>query len=268
MHPRLLTTPYFILHTFGLFLACAFLAALWQLLRGVRREGLDREKATSLGLWVIVGAILGAKLLMIVRAFPDYLRNPAELVSFATIQSAGDFYGGFIGALIAGLLFFARHPELPKWLLADLCAPAIALGQAIGRIGCFMAGDDFGKPSQAFWAVTFHDPEAAEIGGAPLGVSLHPVQIYESLICLGLFFFLVWLTRRKKFHGEIMLAYAIFYAVARFLLEYLRGDVDRGFLLGGLLSTSQFIAILVVIVCMPLTYMRIKMHSGISKQSV
>jgi phosphatidylglycerol---prolipoprotein diacylglyceryl transferase len=267
MHPRLLTTPYFVFHTFGLFLACAFLAALWQLLRGVRREGLDRERATSLGLWVIVGAILGAKLLMIVRAFPDYLRNPAELVSFATIQSAGDFYGGFIGALIASLIFFARHPEMPKWLLADLCAPAIALGQAIGRIGCFMAGDDFGKPSHAPWAVAFHDPEAAEIGGAPLGTPLHPVQIYESLICLGLFFFLVWLTRRKKFNGEIILVYSFFYAVARFFIEYLRGDVDRGFLFGELLSTSQFIAILVIIVSIPLTYMRIKKHRELSKQA-
>ncbi len=219
---------------------------------------MDRERATSLGLWVIIGAILGAKLLMIVRSFQDYLDHPSELLSFSTIQSAGDFYGGFIGALIAALLFFARHPETPRWRLADICAPAIALGQAIGRIGCFMAGDDYGRSTHVPWAVVFRDPEAAEIGGAPLGVPIHPVQLYESLTCLGIFFFLVWLSRRKKFNGEIILAYSILYAGARFILEYFRGDIDRGFVLGGLLSTSQFIAILIVMVSIPLAYIRIK----------
>jgi phosphatidylglycerol---prolipoprotein diacylglyceryl transferase len=260
MYPRLFTTPYFVLHTFGLFLAAAYLAALWFLMRGAKREGLNIDRAAGLGLWVIIGAIIGAKLLMIVRSFPDYLENPADLFSFSMLQSAGDFYGGFLGALGAALLFFARRPEIPRWRMADLCAPAIALGQAIGRIGCFMAGDDFGKPAQAPWAVIFHDPEAAEIGGAPLGVPLHPVQIYESLICLGLFLFLVWLARRKRFNGQIILIYSIMYAVMRFLLEYLRGDADRGFVFGGLLSTSQLIAVLIVLVCVPLFYLRCK-HS-------
>lgn len=258
MHPRLLTTPYFVLHTFGLFLALAYLAALWRLLRGVKREGLDSDKAAGLGLWIIVGAVVGAKLLMIIRALPDYLVRPADLFSLSTIQSAGDFYGGFIVALIAALIFFVRHPEIPRWRMADFCAPAIALGQAIGRIGCFMAGDDYGRVTHLPWAVVFRDSEAAEIGGAPLGVPLHPVQIYESLVCLALFIFLEWLARRKKFNGEIILAYSILYAVARFVLEYFRGDADRGFILGGFLSTSQFIAVLIVLVCIPLTFIRIK----------
>jgi phosphatidylglycerol---prolipoprotein diacylglyceryl transferase len=258
MHPRLLTTPYFVLHTFGLFLAAAYLAALWRLLRGVRREGLNSDRASGFGLWIIIGAILGAKLLMIFRTLPEYVARPADLFSLSTIQSAGDFYGGFIGALIAGLLFFVRHPEIPRWRMADLCAPAIALGQAIGRIGCFMAGDDYGRATHLPWAVVFRDPEAAEIGGAPLGIPLHPVQIYESLVCLAIFIFLEWLARRKKFNGEIILAYSVLYAVARFILEYFRGDADRGFILGGLLSTSQFIAILVLLVCIPLVFARIR----------
>jgi phosphatidylglycerol---prolipoprotein diacylglyceryl transferase len=258
MHPRLLTTPFFVLHTFGLFLAAGYLAALWRLLRGVKREGLDSDRASGLGLWVIIGAIAGAKLLMIVRTLPDYMARPADLFSLSTIQSAGDFYGGFIVALIAAMVFFVRHPEIPRWRMADICGPAIALGQAIGRIGCFMAGDDFGRATHLPWSITFWDPEVAEIGGAPLGVPLHPVQIYESLVCLALFIFLEWLSRRKKFDGEIILAYSILYAVARFILEYFRGDSDRGFILGGILSTSQFIAILVVLVCIPLVFIRIK----------
>ena len=247
MYPRIFTTPFFVFHTFGVFLAAGYFAALWWLIRGVRREGLDSERMSGLGLALIVGAILGAKAMMVLRSLPDYLAHPSELWSLATIQSAGDFYGGFLGALIAAWIFFARHPEIPRWRVADLCGPAIALGQAIGRIGCFMAGDDFGRPTNLPWAVVFRDPEAADIGGVPLGVPLHPVQIYESLTCLILFFFLVRLARRKRFEGEIILAYALLYAMARFLLEYLRGDADRGFVVSGYLSTSQLIAVGVIL---------------------
>jgi phosphatidylglycerol:prolipoprotein diacylglycerol transferase len=251
MHPRIFTTPYFVLHTFGVFLAAAYFAALWWLMRGVRREGLNSDRAAGLGLWVIIGAIVGAKALMVIRTFPDYWAHPSELWSLATIQSAGDFYGGFIGALFGAFIFFSRHPEVPRWQLSDICGPAIALGQAIGRIGCFMAGDDYGLRTNLPWAVVFNDREAAEIGGAPLGIPLHPVQLYESLACFALFLFLVWLTRRKRFSGEIILAYTFLYAVARFLLEYLRGDEDRGFPFAGM-STSQVIAIAAIAVCLPL----------------
>jgi phosphatidylglycerol---prolipoprotein diacylglyceryl transferase len=179
---------------------------------------------------------------MIVRDLPEYRAAPAELFSPSVLTSAGDFYGGFIGALIASAFFFRRHPQLPVWSTADLCGPAITLGQAIGRIGCLMAGDDYGRPTDRPWAVTFTDPDAARIGGAPLGVPLHPVQLYESIVCLVLFAVLVRLGRRKRFDGEVILAYTSLYALARFGLEFFRGDADRGFVFGGLLSTSQFIA--------------------------
>jgi phosphatidylglycerol---prolipoprotein diacylglyceryl transferase len=252
MYPRLFTTDFFVLHTFGVFLAAAYMGALWWVLRSAKREGLKGDSVAGLGLWVIIGAIVGAKALMVVRFYGDYLAHPADLWSLATLQSAGDFYGGFIGAILAALIYFKRHPELRAWQTADIIAPAIALGQAIGRIGCFMAGDDYGRPTDLPWAVTFSDPDAADIGGAPLGIPLHPVQLYESLTCLLLFFFLVRLTRHKKFDGEIILAYSSLYALARYFLEFFRGDADRGFVLGGLLSTSQAIAVIALIICIPL----------------
>jgi phosphatidylglycerol:prolipoprotein diacylglycerol transferase len=242
MYPRLLTTPFFTVHTFGLLLASAYVAAFWWLLREGRRTGLDVDALSSLGFWAIVGSIIGAKALMILRDLPAYAAAPSELFSPSLLTSAGDFYGGFIGALIASAFFFRRHPQLPFWPTADLCGPAIALGQAIGRIGCLMAGDDYGRPTQRPWAVTFTDPDAARIGGAPLGVPLHPVQLYESIVCVVLFVVLVRLSRRKRFDGEVILAYTSLYAAARFALEFFRGDADRGFVFGGLLSTSQFIA--------------------------
>jgi phosphatidylglycerol:prolipoprotein diacylglycerol transferase len=256
MHPRLLTTSFFTLHTFGLLLACAYVAAFWWLTRDGRREGLDVDALALLGFWAIAGAIIGAKALMIVRAFPEYAAAPSEIFSVSVLASAGDFYGGFIGALIASAIFFSRHPSLPFWRAADLCGPAIALGQAIGRIGCFMAGDDYGRPTSLPWAVTFTDPDAARLGGAPLGVPLHPVQLYESVLCLVLFAVLVRFGRRKRFDGEVILAYTLMYAIARFTLEFFRGDADRGFVFGGLLSTSQFIGMILSPAAIALWFIR------------
>jgi phosphatidylglycerol---prolipoprotein diacylglyceryl transferase len=256
MYPRLLTTPYFTVHTFGVLLAAAYVAAYWWLMRTGRREGLDLDALGSLGFWAIVGAIVGAKVLMIVRDLPDYLAAPRELLSSSLLSAAGDFYGGFLGALVASAVFFWRDRRLSFWPTADLCAPAIALGQAIGRIGCLMAGDDYGRPASVPWAIAFTDPDAARIGGAPIGVALHPVQLYESVVCAVLFVVLVRLAWRKRFDGEVILAYTFLYAVARFILEYFRGDADRGFVFGGLLSTSQFIAVMLAPIAVALWVVR------------
>lgn len=258
MHPKLLTTPYFTVYTYGFMLAVAFLSALWWLFHGARREKLDREQISRLGLWIIVGAIVGAKLLMILRSLPYYVGHPSEFFSLATLQSGGDFYGGFIGALAAAAIFFAKHKDVPRWRVADICGPSIALGQAIGRIGCFMAGCCYGCPTSLAWGVTYTSPAARDIVGTPLGVSVHPVQIYESLSCLALFAFLVRLSRHKRFDGQIILAYSIGYAAIRFILEYFRGDADRGSVFGGLLSTSQFVALIVIAAALPLYLYRKK----------
>jgi phosphatidylglycerol---prolipoprotein diacylglyceryl transferase len=253
VYPRLLTTPYFTLHTFGVLLASAYLAALWWLMRGARRTHLDLDMVASLGTWAIVGALIGAKALLLIRSAGD-LGSASELWSFAT--SAGDFYGGFIGGLTASALFFWRHRAVPFWAVADLTAPAIALGQAIGRIGCLMAGDDYGRAANLPWAVTFTDPDAAAIGGAPLGVPLHPVQLYESAACAILFVLLERLARRRHRDGDVILAYTVLYAAVRFVLEFYRGDADRGFVFGGTLSTSQFIAMVMLAVAAFLWFWR------------
>jgi phosphatidylglycerol:prolipoprotein diacylglycerol transferase len=243
VHPRLLTTPFFTIHTFGVLLALAYISALGWLMRGARRAGLDLDAVMSLGLSAIVGALVGAKALLILRSVGEYVETPSELWSTSLLTSAGDFYGGFIGGLVAAAIFFWRHPSVPFWRVADLCAPAIALGQAIGRIGCFMAGDDYGRPTNVPWAVTFTDPDAARIGGVPLGVPLHPVQLYESAVCLALFGALVWFACRRRVEGDAILLYTLLYAAGRFVLEFYRGDADRGFVFNGALSTSQFIGV-------------------------
>jgi phosphatidylglycerol:prolipoprotein diacylglycerol transferase len=265
LYPVLFSTPFFTIYTFGLLLAAAYLSALGWLRRGTRQAGLDADALTSLGLWAIVGALAGAKLLLVLRSFPDYIAHPSEFWSRSLWTSAGDFYGGFIGGLAASALFFLRHPRVPLWRAADLCAPAIALGQAVGRIGCFLAGDDYGRPTKVSWSVTFTDPEAARIGGVPLGVPLHPVQLYESAVCLGLFAFLVWFGRKPHRDGDVIAAYTVLYAIARFGLEFLRGDADRGFVFGGLLSTSQFIAIIMAAAALVVLLTRHSPHKDVGR---
>jgi phosphatidylglycerol:prolipoprotein diacylglycerol transferase len=251
MHPRLLAIDNFVIYSFGALMVLAVVAAIWWLRRTARGRGIPVETVMSLSVWLLVGGLAGAKVFKAGR-----LLLQGETLSIRLLEGAGDFYGGFLGALLVVMIYFWRRPDLPAWRVADLYGPALALGQSIGRIGCLMAGDDYGKPTTLPWAVTFTDPEAATIGGAPLGVPLHPVQLYESLACLALFFFLVWLSRRQRFDGQLVLSYALGYAVLRFVIEFFRGDVDRGFLFAGLLSTSQTIALILAAVSLVLLFRR------------
>jgi phosphatidylglycerol:prolipoprotein diacylglycerol transferase len=155
------------------------------------------------------------------------------------------FYGGLLGAIPVAWWYIKKH-SLPLFRTLDVLAPAVALGQAIGRLGCFAAGCCYGAPSTAAWSVIFHSEDAHALVGVPLGIPLHPSQLYESL---GTFLLLLWLLRilkNRRFEGQVFSSYLIAYAILRFSLEFLRGDVARGTVFGGTLSTSQFIAIVVV----------------------
>jgi phosphatidylglycerol:prolipoprotein diacylglycerol transferase len=159
------------------------------------------------------------------------------------LRSGGVFYGGLILATIVAILYMRKH-ALPPWRIADMGAPSIALGEAIGRWGCFAAGCCYGKEWHGPFAVTFTDPFANEAVGTPLNVPLHPTQIYLSLNALMIFAILQWAYRRKTFDGEVFWLYVLLYAITRGILEIFRGDQVRGFVIPGILSTSQFIGLL------------------------
>src|SRR5258706_7705161 len=131
MHPVLLQTPWLTLYTFGVLLAAAYLAALGWMVRDGRRAGLDPDTLMSLGVWAIVGALAGAKALLIVRSYGDYLARPAELWSRSTLGSAGDFYGGVIGGLISSPLFFFFPSPIPPWRAAGGFSPPLSLGSGV-----------------------------------------------------------------------------------------------------------------------------------------
>jgi phosphatidylglycerol---prolipoprotein diacylglyceryl transferase len=245
LHPILFKIGSFQLPTYGVLLASALIAALYTVVRLGRREGLDTGRLVDFSTWIIVTALLGAKVLMILTEWSFYSAHPGQIFSMATLEAGGVFYGGFIAATVFAI-WYIRTYKLQFWRVFDIYAPAIALGQSIGRLGCFSAGCDYGVPSHSFWAVTFSSEFSHQMTGVPLGIPLFPWQIVASITMLCIFGILIWRYRHKSRDGEIFLLYIVLYAIARFSLEFLRGDPDRGFVFNHLLSTSQFIALLVL----------------------
>jgi phosphatidylglycerol:prolipoprotein diacylglycerol transferase len=238
--PRLIQIGSFYLPTYGVILAIAYLVGIWLLRRKARAEGLPEQKIFDFSLYVLAAAILGAKALLVIVEWRRYASNPRSLVE--VLRSGGVFYGGLIAATIVGIWYMKRH-RLPAWKVADMGAPSIALGEAIGRWGCFAAGCCYGKPTDGPLGVRFTDPFAHEAVGTPLDVPLHPSQIYLSVNAFLIFLILQWAYRRRTFDGEVFWLYVLLYAITRGLIENLRGDSVRGFLIPGILSTSQFIGL-------------------------
>lgn len=241
MHPILFEVRGFPVYTYGVLLAAAYLLGLQFALMRSRTRGLDPNRVMDLGIWVIVSALVGAKLLLLIVDFDTFSRSPAELLTL--LRSAGVFYGGLIAAVGVALWYLRRH-RMPMWTVTDVFAPGIALGHVVGRLGCLFAGCCFGKPTTLPWGITFTNRYAADNVGTPLNEPLHPTQLYEAgaeLLILGA---LLWLERRgRSFPGRTFWSYMLFYGASRFAIEFFRGDT-RGMV--GPLSTSQFVSMLIV----------------------
>ena len=243
MHPILFTVGSLRFPTYGVVMVLAILAAICTILRLGRREGLDSSQLLDFSTWLLLVGLVGAKVLMILSDWSYYRQNPGEIFSRSTLLAGGAFYGGLIAAALFAVWYVRLH-HLPFWKVVDVYSPAVSLGLGVGRIGCFAAGCDYGKPTNSAWGVVFTSPIAHEVSGVPLGIPLYPTQPIMSLASLSIFGILLWRYSRKSRDGEIFVLYLALYAVARFFIEFLRGDEDRGFVFHHLLSTSQFIAIL------------------------
>jgi len=245
MYPELFRIGSFPINTYGVFLALAFLCAILITVKLAARDGLPSERIYDLCLWMLLASLIGSKVLMLFTE-PEYRDHPWQLLSLDFLRSGGVFYGGLIGAVLAGYFLMKRY-RLPWWKTADACAPGIAIGNFFGRQGCFAAGCCWGKPTSLPWGVKFSEL-GHEITGVPIDTYLHPTQLYESFAMLIVFVFLLWLHKRKRFSGQVILAYALLYSVIRFSIEFVRDD-PRGDILGLTtltgLSTSQLISIVV-----------------------
>jgi len=246
MHPVLVDFGFFRLPTYGTLFALGLIAAIYTVTRLGRREGLDSARLLDFSTWLLIVGLVGAKALMVLTDWSFYREHPAEIFSWATLQAGGVFYGGFTAAVFFAI-WYIRVYRLPLLKVFDVYAPAIALAQSIGRLGCFSAGCDYGKATTSFLAVKFTNPISHELTGVPLGIPIYPTQVFESLATFAIFGILLWRYGRKAYDGQVFVIYVTLYAVARFFIEFLRGDEDRGFVFNHLLSTSQFIAVLALV---------------------
>jgi phosphatidylglycerol:prolipoprotein diacylglycerol transferase len=246
VHPQLFHFGRFFLPTYGFLVSLGVLLGLWISVRNSERLGIDGEKAWNLGILVVLCGIVGAKVLYVINDWSDYASHPRDIFSISTLQAGGVFSGGLIAAFIAAAWYVRKH-HMPAFGTCDAFAPGLALGHAIGRVGCFAAGCCYGKPTHHFWGVTFTNPLANAITGTPLNIPLEPTQLFESAVELANFFFLMWLLKRRKFEGQVFGAFLFIYGVARFFLEYLRDDPGRGSVFGGVMTGTQLIAVGLVI---------------------
>jgi phosphatidylglycerol:prolipoprotein diacylglycerol transferase len=243
MFPKLITLPVLNadLHTYGVLVAIAFLVGLWVVGQLAKERGINAEAATNLGLYCALAAIAGAKLMMFLVDARYYSEHPREILSLESLQAGGVFYGGLIAALLLAW-WYMRRTHLPPLKTADIFAPAIAIGHGIGRIGCFCAGCCWGEHCDRPWAVTFTSTEAHNRVGVPLGIPLHPTQLYEAIGEFIIFGILYWRIHKAHTPGAIISLYLVLYSTLRFVVEFFRYH-EQGNLFNGPLDTSQWISI-------------------------
>ena len=238
MYPDLLTIGSFTIHTYGVFIALGALLGITLISLEAKKEGYDQQQILDLTFYLLISAIIGSRIFYIVLNLKYYLRHPLEIVM---IWRGGlVFYGGFIFAFATCFLYLRKH-HLPFLKTCDLLVPGLAIGEAIGRIGCFFAGCCYGKPTDLPWAITFTHPHSL----AKLGVALHPTQLYSSLKALLIFFILISFRKYKKGEGQLIFLYITLYATGRLIIEHFRGD-ERGLLILESITITQAIALLFI----------------------
>jgi phosphatidylglycerol---prolipoprotein diacylglyceryl transferase len=238
VYPELFKVGPFTVYTYGVLLAASYLLGLRLAMWRAKKWGLDPNRVLDLGIYIIIAALVGAKLLLLVVDF-DQFKDPRELLNLARL--GGVFYGGLLLAVAVAFWYISRH-RMPFWTTCDVFAPGIALGHVTGRLGCLAAGCCYGKPTDVPWAIVFTNPLAAANVGTPLGIPLHPTQLYEAGAALVIVTLLLVTERRGRlFAGRTFWSYMFLYAVSRYIIEMYRGD-PRGTVFG-MFSTSQFISI-------------------------
>jgi len=216
MHPVFFRVGSFSIHTYGVLVAIGFLLGLYVAGRRAQQEGLDQRHVSDLGIWLIVAGMGGAKLFHTIFFWNEF-QMAWRMEGVRSLREGFVFYGGFIGAVVATIVF-VRARRLPLWKLADVMAPSVALGHAFGRLGCFFNGCCYGTPTCVSWGVRFPDNHLMH------SCPVHPTQLYEVAGNLVLFAGLFEFYRRKQFDGQVWWWYVLAYGALRFGIEFFRGD--------------------------------------------
>ncbi len=249
MHPVAFHLGQFTIYWYGVLVAVGILLGLYTASRRSALDRLPRESVADLGTLLILGSLLGARLLYVATFWKtDFAGQPWSKI-FAIRDGGLVFYGGLIGGSLAAIGYCAWK-KLPLWRVADTLAPSIALGHVFGRIGCLMTGCCFGKACELPWAIQFpaqsqawnHQVALGKILETQPALPVHPTQIYEAGLNLALYVGLAWLYRRKKFDGQVFATYLLGYAVLRAFVESFRGDYPANQITAGL-TPAQMVSL-------------------------
>ncbi len=240
----------FVLRWYGLMIGLGVIAGVWLGMREMARRGISLDHATNLATWAVPAGFVGARLFHVLDALPYYLANPLKII--AINEGGMAIYGGLIGGVLAGYVYAKKH-DLPIGKLADAAAPGMILGQAIGRVGCFINGDHQGLPANLPWATMYTNPNTVV---PDFGVPRHPTQVYELLYDL-LVFGIIWRLRsRIAVDGVLFWIYASLYSFGRFWISFLRLDAE--FLFG--LKEAQLVSLVIFLVGVPFTLYLLGKH--------
>lgn len=233
------------IHWYGIFVALGFVAGLWTAARRAPLTGVKAEHASDAGPWMIVGAILGARILYVATYWKESFAGQPLQEIFMVQHGGLVFYGGLIGASLA-IILYARIRRVPLWRLADVFAPSIALGYVFGRLGCLMNGCCYGRACGLPWAITYPRGHETFPVAAAAPTPVHPTQLYDSFLNLALYLFLAWLYRRKKFDGQVFAVYLVCYAFTRSFVEYFRGDYNPEHIHVGFFTPAQLVSVAIL----------------------
>lgn len=225
-------------HWYGVLAALGFYAGLFTAARRARKSGVSDEDVWAMGTWLVVGALVGARIWYVVSYWKEEFAQRPILEAFMIHHGGLVFYGGLVGAFFSCYLFVRQH-RLPPWKVADIMAPSILLGHAFGRVGCLMHGCCFGHACELPWAI--HFPLTHETRGA----GVHPTQLYEAGLNLLVSTLLALWYPRRRFDGQIFGAYLCAYAVLRSFVEMFRGDYAVRYV-GGALTPAHLVSLVIL----------------------
>lgn len=297
MHPIWFHVFGYPVHWYATLIATGFVVGVWLAARYGKRVGYDKDLILDLCWWLLVSGLVGSRIAFIIVNWDQYWYPCFDVEHFNALYPKEAiaqrdctrilrfwngglvFYGGVIGAILV-MVWFLRREKLRVLPVADVIIPSLAIGQFFGRLGCHAAGCCWGKPTDVAWSVRFPARSMAfsqhlqqDLVGLrdQYSAAIHPTQLYDAAVGLLLFFTLLWIRRRKRYHGQVFIWWMLLYPLARSTIEMFRGDSERGYLLEwvseplnrflGLpagsvtfLSTSQFISLGVAAVAMALIW--------------
>ena len=259
MHPTLLEINLgFIIipiHTYGLMIAIGFLCAIATVRKLSVKSEMNPDLVSDLAFWLLFVGFIGARVLFIITRLDYFIKDPLDM--FKVWEGGLVFFGGLIASSFFGFYYIKKH-ALNAWKMMDVLAPGLVVAHAFGRLGCFGAGCCYGRPTGMPWGVRF-DSDLVDFQFR--GIPLHPTQLYESFSLFILFFGLLHIFKTKKFDGQVGLTFFMLYPIIRSIIEVYRGDSVRGFVIENVVSTSQFISILVFLAAFVVLLRRLKKNA-------